>query len=394
MAVIPNTNVNLATNVRDVLNAAGGSVTNDLRSFFKKEAKLDIWALFKPLVFSAPFTDNFPLWYKGDNGQCGYEFQWCKGSDVARVAYETISDYRNLEWSHVLPVAGQYMRLSDFRGYDTECVSPFANNLISISYPTNGGADSALTLGFKQQAYKNTRNFTPDILEIDGEQCSAWYPGLIFINSSGEMVAIVTSRFTMSEYKNYIGTANDYINFAPQGLMYSGDYTMLFVMCSKSYYGSNGYYKVNKGAFSDNDVYFAFFPTLPGTLTLVSPAQLFIHPKVTVSADGIAISFFATNLTTAAVSSPIINVTIDYWVDQDDSGEWATIASWENYEMERSTMPANSSNVELSEDYIMYTKGNSWPNASVYRVTVEGVTPNTLGDDEVSFRDVAGSVWG
>ena len=62
--------------------------------------------------------------------------------------------------------------------------------------------------------------------------------------------------------------------------------------------------------------------------------------------------------------------------------------------MERSTMPANSSNVELSEDYIMYTKGNSWPNASVYRVTVEGVTPNTLGDDEVSFRDVAGSVWG
>ena len=65
MAVIPNTNVNLATNVRDVLNAAGGSVTNDLRSFFKNAAKIDMWALFKPLVFFAPFTDNYPLWYKG-----------------------------------------------------------------------------------------------------------------------------------------------------------------------------------------------------------------------------------------------------------------------------------------------------------------------------------------
>lgn len=34
MAVVPNSNVNLATNIRDVLNAAGGSATNEVITFF------------------------------------------------------------------------------------------------------------------------------------------------------------------------------------------------------------------------------------------------------------------------------------------------------------------------------------------------------------------------
>ena len=33
MAIVPDSNVNLAVNVRDVLNAAGGSVTNEVITF-------------------------------------------------------------------------------------------------------------------------------------------------------------------------------------------------------------------------------------------------------------------------------------------------------------------------------------------------------------------------
>ena len=40
MAIVPNTDVNLAGNIRDVLNAAGGSVTNDVITFFQTRANI------------------------------------------------------------------------------------------------------------------------------------------------------------------------------------------------------------------------------------------------------------------------------------------------------------------------------------------------------------------
>lgn len=54
MAVIPSTNVNLATNICDVLNAAGGSVGSDgnVASFFTSEAKINKWAK-SSLLFAA-----------------------------------------------------------------------------------------------------------------------------------------------------------------------------------------------------------------------------------------------------------------------------------------------------------------------------------------------------
>nr|DAQ19077.1 MAG TPA: hypothetical protein [Caudoviricetes sp.] len=42
MAIVPNTKVRLAENIRDVLNSAGGSVTDDIVTFFQDRAKINI----------------------------------------------------------------------------------------------------------------------------------------------------------------------------------------------------------------------------------------------------------------------------------------------------------------------------------------------------------------
>lgn len=397
MAIVPDSNVNLAGNIRDILNAAGGNVTNEVITFFQTRARHNMWNKFKPVAFSKPFTENFPTWYKGDNGQFGYEFIWCKGNEVSRYAYEAMRDSGKLKWSYILPGGGEYQpfRLSDFKGYDTTCSSPFVYMIPSKEYSTEGEANSLMTLGFSVSPFFKAGNFKPDELEIDGNQCATWYPGLVFLNSSGEMVAIVTLDKTMSEEHTSIihYSQPSSMPFAPQLLKESGDYTTIFIMSSKRYYGSGGYYKLTQGAFSDNDVYFAFFPCLPGTLTLINPGQLFIHPQVHVSESSIVMNLFATNLTDKTIYTPVINVSIDYRDDRAEGTVWNNITSWNNLELERGTIPANSSNFELVDEYITYMKNSSWPTSSWYRVTIEGVEPKALGDDEVLFKDNPGSVW-
>ena len=68
MAVIPNSNVNLATNIRDVLNAAGGSVSNDTLSFFATSAKINKWAFYKPESFKKDFNLTETDRYNNNHG--------------------------------------------------------------------------------------------------------------------------------------------------------------------------------------------------------------------------------------------------------------------------------------------------------------------------------------
>ena len=49
MAIVPNTDVNLAVNVRDVLNSAWGNVTNEVITFFQTRANINEWDKYKPV---------------------------------------------------------------------------------------------------------------------------------------------------------------------------------------------------------------------------------------------------------------------------------------------------------------------------------------------------------
>lgn len=119
MAVIPNTLVKLHTNVRDVLNGAGGSVSDELRTFFSASAKLNPWSKYKPVIYAAAHVDNDYRW-KGD-GNCGFSFP--NSSNYVDIPgwYDSNGLIGMNGWVYNIPSGGASapMRLGDFRGYCT-----------------------------------------------------------------------------------------------------------------------------------------------------------------------------------------------------------------------------------------------------------------------------------
>lgn len=145
MATVPNTNVNLATNVRDVLNSAGGSVSNDLTSFFKPAAKLNMWSKYKPVVATELFLDTDKRW-QGADGKCGLTIP----TYTSPSSFRTAARNGNAMWSYTPPAGGttQPMRLGDFRGYNTDAYNPLgmvASNGILSNGQVTFAIDVAIT---------------------------------------------------------------------------------------------------------------------------------------------------------------------------------------------------------------------------------------------------------
>ena len=101
--IIPNTNVSF-NDIRDTLNANGGSVTNDFVTAFQDRASINIWSYFKPFNSQAPFFDK-PL-------QDSY----------GGLVYDSIN--KIIKWDR--PTGGQSSpyRLGDFRGYEAKAIAP------------------------------------------------------------------------------------------------------------------------------------------------------------------------------------------------------------------------------------------------------------------------------
>lgn len=144
MAVIPNTNVNLATNIRDVLNAAGGSVGNNVISFFKPEAKTNKWALWKPENHTR--TNGRLTLAERKANHCGLTPTLNNALLTANMYYQggTTIDYgvedviaAQKQWTYNLPMGGESSpyRIGDFTheeggslaGYNTEALPPDKN---------------------------------------------------------------------------------------------------------------------------------------------------------------------------------------------------------------------------------------------------------------------------
>lgn len=141
MAVIPSTDVNLATEVRDVLSAAGGSVSNDVTSFFKSGAKINEWARYKPEKYAKDFdlTDNDR--YLNNHG---FDTSTFGGNANTLSAILTLAKGGNT-WKYVLPEGGKNSpyRLGDFRGYDTAAKPPFDYSRMGSGYPTLTGYETS-----------------------------------------------------------------------------------------------------------------------------------------------------------------------------------------------------------------------------------------------------------
>ena len=121
MAVIKKTNINLMTDIRDVLNSAGGNVGNSVETFFQLDANLNMWSKYKPVVATELFLDTDKRW-KGADGKCG----------LTIPSYNSPSSFRSAAkagytmWKYTPPLGGteEPMRTGDFRGYCTDAYNP------------------------------------------------------------------------------------------------------------------------------------------------------------------------------------------------------------------------------------------------------------------------------
>lgn len=134
--IIPNTDVNLATEVRDVLNTNGGSVSNDITTFFKQSANINKWAKFKPESFEIDFDLDENMRFENN-----YGFDLRSIGIGAPVSELFENAQNNNNWIYVLPTGGKEspFRLGDFRLYNSNAIPPFDYRHLSKSAQTQNG---------------------------------------------------------------------------------------------------------------------------------------------------------------------------------------------------------------------------------------------------------------
>ena len=135
MAVIPNNNIDLAKNIGQVLNSAGGSVNqNQPLTYFQADAKINDNSRYKPVSYGKNFdmTDND--FYAVD---WGFSIPTYSNFGTMKTAIKN-----GETWTYVRPSGGSSSpyRLGDFRGYDTEAQVPFKMEAPNGDGATIGGS--------------------------------------------------------------------------------------------------------------------------------------------------------------------------------------------------------------------------------------------------------------
>lgn len=202
MAVIPDSNVNLATNVRDVLNGAGGSVGNSLTSFFSTAAKINKWAKYKPTIYyNQPFLDDDRRW-KGENGLCGFTSSSIVFNDTSAL----VSAFRNnATFVYDIPSGGtsEPMRLGDFRLYKTDAKSPIWSFDYTGQMATNNPSSSSTFTLLGNGDIDENYNLKMSDLAISSTSLSSYYFGVVFADTSGNVVLTSKSSSVIGTSKSF-----------------------------------------------------------------------------------------------------------------------------------------------------------------------------------------------
>lgn len=176
MAIIKETDLYIPTDIRDVLNEAGGSVTDDTVTFFSAAAKLNMWSKYKPVVSASLFADDDKRW-KGDDGKCGLTIL---SKETSMEDFHTYLDDGTALWSYMPPAGGvtEPMRIGDFRGYNTDAVNPIGE-LTTNGISENGSATTAGTVEFAIDVVDNLEyNLTYGDISVNGVALTGFYLGI------------------------------------------------------------------------------------------------------------------------------------------------------------------------------------------------------------------------
>lgn len=178
--VIPETQVNLI-DLRDTINAFGGSASNYLPSFFQNN-DMNMWARFKfTIVNGRPFVDDSKRW-QGDDGMCGLNIPEFSSPSAMRAALTSGEDKR----SYRPPQGGetQPMRLGDARKYMYTAVCPIGSMESNVFLrSTTGGYEFDINVEVVVQS--SDLNLTLNDLSIRGVKFSQMYLGVYMVPKSG-----------------------------------------------------------------------------------------------------------------------------------------------------------------------------------------------------------------
>lgn len=130
--ILPTTDLHYS-DIRDTLNAGGGSVNNNVASAFKEAANINIWSKHKPVKHYYLFCQDFDTskpnyvsdWWKGRWGDCGISFPIVNSYRQVKDVYD-----ENLNgWNLNLPIGDESepLRQGDFARYDTSATRPFGD---------------------------------------------------------------------------------------------------------------------------------------------------------------------------------------------------------------------------------------------------------------------------
>lgn len=350
-----------------------------------QSSNINKWALYKP-VKHANIGILSESEKKGFDGQIGFDIPWSSlsscGQDIETIIRDEVAT-----WNYNRPAGGNYpFRLLDFENYNHNAIKPF--NSSNVDYTAGVTDVLGVVSCFNYSAWSKVYNFTPDKLVINNSSCANWYAGVIAILQSDinyTVQALVTDSVTLANTKN-----SNYFDLNC-GAMNKGDYYLIPVICSSNRSGGNAYYRAANMSIPSNDIV-AFLPVPFSNLSIISPAEAYIYPRVLVASNGsINISTFATNKGPSDIIAPTITLTVEYFIDQEDGGSWSEIYKWENYGMERGDMPAGEEDYELTDEYFTLSRSDIPSSVAlgvnrVMRVTIDGIDPSYLGTTQLEFK--------
>lgn len=184
---IPETNVFLP-DIRDTINAYGGSADNNLLTFFQQNDN-NMWAKFKPIILKN--QNFFNLWdttsegeygYMGDDLTCGLDIPEFSSPSAIRTALVEGTD----KWTYKPPTGGTAapLRLGDFRRYIYRAVCPIGSMASSyILRETTTGYEFDINVEVVVQ--ESDLNLTLSDLGKNGVKFTDMYLGVYLKPQSG-----------------------------------------------------------------------------------------------------------------------------------------------------------------------------------------------------------------
>ena len=217
--ILPEGNLSM-DDVRDTLNANGGSVGNELLSYFTTNAKINKWASFKPESYPKNFDLTADERFSNHYGLSMTSYDNLYGSAISVTSGKIdISNDKNGflyklcmgtlgQFEYILPQGGSSSpyRLGDFRGYNPKAVNPLP--LVTggtYKYTEAGSVDIPMSV-----ASPSPNGLTMEILAFNANTLlkNMYYGMIIYNNDLTDVIFGTQTADQKSKGRNVLTLTN------------------------------------------------------------------------------------------------------------------------------------------------------------------------------------------